>query len=138
MQRPVVALLLTVLALFAVPAQAGGKPIPMVEIIDAPVIWPSGKPGDLSVVQNAVLRGLVEKGWTGRIISPGVARGTLTRDDWSCEIEIPFTTTAYSIKYANSVNLDYNPDTRVIHRNFNRWLVLLRQRIDLQMMQAVP
>jgi hypothetical protein len=138
MQKAGFALLLAVLALFAVPASAGGRPIPMIEVIDAPVTWPGGQPGELSVVQNAVLRGLADKGWTGRMVSPGVARATLTRDDWSCEIEIPFTTSAYSIKYADSVNLDYNPQTRVIHRNFNHWLVLLRQRIDLQMMQAVP
>lgn len=138
MNKLMVACAMVFAIVFTEPVQAGGHPIPMTEIIDAPVAWPDGKPGELATVQAAVLRGLVDKGWVGRVVSPGVVHATLRRDDWVCEIDIPFTVTAYSIKYATSTNLDYDPATRKIHRNFNRWLVLLQQRIDANMMQAVP
>jgi hypothetical protein len=58
----------------------------------------------------------------------------LAKSDYTAEIDIPFTVETYSIKYSASEHLDWNSDKRLIHRNFNRWLVLLRQRIDLQMM----
>ena len=127
---------LVMLALLGSAAFAGGRPIPMVEIIDAPVIWPDGQVGDLQTVQKAVLSGLFDKGWVGRVVSPGVVQATLRRDDWTCEIAVTFNTANYSIKYVNSTNLDYDASTHVIHRNFNKWLVLLQQRIDLHMMQA--
>ena len=113
-------------------AQAGGRPIPMIEVIDAPIAWPAGKPGELSVVQAAIIRGCADKGWSCQVAAPGLIHGVLAKPDWKAEIDIPFSTTSYSIKYSASEHLDYNADKHVIHRNFNRWLVLLRERIDVQ------
>ena len=122
------------LSLASLTAGAGGRPIPMVEIIDQPVHWPSGTPGSIDAVQKAVLRGLADKGWVGEAKAPGEVHATLTRDDWKCEIDVTFTPEHYSIKYAASEHLNYDPVKHLIHRNFNHWLILLRERIDLAIM----
>ena len=69
-------------------------------------------------------------------VEPGLIHAVLRRDDWVAEIDIPYTATSYSIKYANSVNLDYNAQKHVIHRNFNKWLTNLRQIIDAETVRA--
>ena len=120
----------------AAPAHAGGRPIPMIEIIDAPVVWPPGATADVAVVQRAVQHALIAKGWVGQLVQPGLYHAVLKRDDWTAEIDIPFTATSYSIKYAASERLDYNEQKHVIHRNFNKWLGTLRQLIDAETSQA--
>jgi len=124
--------------LAAVPAvQAGGRPIPMQEIIDTPVPWPGGTEGTLAQVQKAVFAGLAAKGWTASLAAPGKAHAYIQKSDWRCEIDVTFNTTTYSITYSNSEHLDYDPKKKVIHRNFNRWLQLLQQQINLALqMQA--
>lgn len=118
---------------FAAAATAGGRPIPMQEIINAPLPWPDGKEGSLEQVQHAVFAGLATKGWVGTLVGPGKAHAYIQKPDWRCEIDVTFTTHSYSITYSNSEHLDYNPDKHVIHRNFNRWLVLLQQAINLHL-----
>jgi hypothetical protein len=127
---------LAALTLFAVPASAGGRPIPMVEIIDAPVVAPTGKAADIQAVQAAILAGCIDKGWVAHVVSPGLIHATLTKPDYTAELDIPFTASSYSIKYSNSEHLDYSAEKHVIHRNFNRWLILLRERIDVHMAAA--
>ncbi len=112
-------------------ATAGGRPIPMIEVLDVPVAWPNGTPGDLAAVQAAIIRGCADKGWSCQLAAPGLVHGVLMKPDWKAEIDIPFSVASYSIKYSASEHLDYNAAKHVIHRNFNRWLVLLRERIDV-------
>jgi hypothetical protein len=134
MKKILIIISMLALAFASLSASAGGWPKPLEEIIDAPVAWPNGTPGDLATVQAAILRGCADKGWVGRVVSPGLVHAVLTKSDYTAEIDIPFTVERYSIKYSASQHLDWNPEKRVIHRNFNRWLVLLRQRIDIQML----
>jgi hypothetical protein len=124
--------LFTALALFAIvpAAQAGGRPIPMQEIIDTPVIWPGATEGKLEQVQKAVFAGLAAKGWTATLAAPGKVHAFIQKSDWRCEIDVTFNTRTYSITYSNSEHLDYDPKKKVIHRNFNRWLLLLQQQIN--------
>jgi len=118
--------------LAAVPAvQAGGRPIPMQEIIDSPFAWPGGKEGTMDKAQKAVFAGLAAKGWVATLAGPGKAHGMIHRDDWRCEIDVVFRAKKYSILYSNSEKLDYNVEKKVIHRNFNRWLTLLQEQTTL-------
>lgn len=136
MKKILIAISTLWLALASLTAAAGGWPKPLEEIIDAPVAWQTEARGDLATVQAAILRGCADKGWVGHVVSPGLVHAVLTKSDYTAEIDIPFTVERYSIKYSASQHLDWNPDKRLIHRNFNRWLILLRQRIDLQMVSA--
>lgn len=114
-------------------ALAGGKPIPIIEQVDVPVNWLGGTAGSIDKVQRAVFAGLAAKGWVGTLVEPGHAHAVLMRPDYHCEIDVYFDTAKFSIRYANSEHLDYDPARRVIHRNFNRWLVLLREQINIAM-----
>ncbi|MBS0395787.1 MAG: hypothetical protein JSR54_14290 [Proteobacteria bacterium] len=136
MRTPVAALAALLLSLAALPALAGGRPIPLVEIIDAPLVWQNNAPGKLEEVQSAVMAGCVTKGWVPTAQGPGHVHAVLTRPDYRAEIDVTFTTTTLSIKYADSQGLDWNPDKRLIHRNFNRWLTLLQQAINVEMVRT--
>lgn len=114
-------------------AQAGGRPIPMVEQLDVPLHWLGGQPQELDKVRRAVVTGLAAKGWQATLVEPGHAHAVLARSDWRCEIDVYYDTTKFSIRYATSEHLDYDATKRVIHRNFNRWLVLLRDQINAAM-----
>jgi len=131
-RRLAVALLaLAAFPVLAPAVQAGGRPIPMKEIIDAPVPWPGGNEGKIEQVQRAVFAGLRSKGWTATLAAPGKAHAYIQKPDWRCEIDVTFNTKSYSITYSNSEHLDYNAEAHVIHRNFNRWLLLLQEQINL-------
>jgi len=135
-RRSLVLIILASLGLAAT-AAAGGRPIPMREILDAPVPWPAGKEGSLEQVQRAVFAGLAAKGWVGTLAGPGKAHAYIQKPDWRCEIDVTFNTHSYSITYSNSDHLDYNAEKHEIHRNFNRWLLLLQQAIDTSLQAGV-
>ncbi len=129
-----IAALATLALLAATPAvEAGGKPIPIIEQVDVPLHWLGGQAQTLDKVQRAVFAGLAAKGWQGTPVEPGHAHGVLMRDDWRCEIDVYYDITKFSIRYASSEHLDYDATRHVIHRNFNRWLVLLREQINIAM-----
>jgi hypothetical protein len=138
MRRPALALATLLVSLAALPALAGGRPIPLVEIIDAPLTWQNGTAGKLADVQAAVIAGCVVKGWVPQAQAPDRVHAVLTRPDYRAEIDITYTTSTISIKYADSQGLDWNPDKRVIHRNFNRWLTLLLQAINMETVRSRP
>lgn len=138
MRRPALALATLLLSLAALPALAGGRPIPIAEIIDAPLTWPSGTAPKLADVQAAVVAGCVVKGWVPQVQAPDRVHAVLTRPDYRAEIDITYTTSTISIRYADSQGLDWNPDKRLIHRNFNRWLILLQTAINTEAVRSRP
>lgn len=81
-------------------------------------------------VQEAIVTACHGRGWTPRLESPGMIVATiLVRGRHFAEVEIPFTAQAFSIRYRSSRELDYNPEKRTIHRNYNKWVVLLSRDI---------
>ena len=59
--------------------------------------------------------------------------------DHYAEIEIKYSEKEYSIEYRKSRNLNYREGTRkgdVIHRNYNKWVILLSQEIDTNLSRA--
>ncbi len=138
MRMPAAALAALLLSLAALPALASPRPVPLVEIVDAPLTWQSGTPGKLADVQSAVMAGCVTKGWVPTPQGPGHVHAVLTRSDYRAEIDVTFTTTTLSIKYADSEGLKWDPAKRVIHPNFNRWLTLLQQAISVEIVRIKP
>ena len=133
MQTQILAVTTLALSLMALPAAAGGRPIPIVDPVDAPVVWPGGTPGDVNIVKRAILAGLLIKGWTGEAVAPSVIHAVLQRPDFRAKIDISYNATSYTVKYAASEHLDYDADKRLIHRNYNHWIELLRRAIDIEM-----
>jgi hypothetical protein len=135
---PALAALVPALALLALliasPAsQAGGRPIPMVEQVDVPLNWLGGPPGSLEVVRKAVLLSLTATGWEPTLLAPDKAHAVRRGGDWRCEIEVTFDTKTFSLRYFSSERLDYDARRHVIHRNFNPWLLQIRDKITQNM-----
>ena len=53
------------------------------------------------------------------------------------KVEIAFDTRAYSITYLDSNNLDYNAQKRKIHRNYNKWVILLSEAIQREFSSGI-
>lgn len=136
MSKLFVSLAAALLLWAAVPmtAVAGGQPV--MNVTDAPVNWTTGTPGPAAKVQTAILAALALKGWQGRVVSPGVIQGVLLVRRHRAEIEITFDARKYSIKYVSSEELDYDAAKNTIHRNYNKWIILLQRVIDVEMMRS--
>jgi hypothetical protein len=131
MRRLISLATVALLALASVPAQANREVMNLEKI---PVIWPGGKPGSATEVQKAILAGLTAKGWGGTVKKPGLVHGVLVvRNKYRAEVDIKYNSSEYSIKYANSDNLEYNQATNTIHRNYNNWVAGLEKSITKQM-----
>ena len=120
------------LLVIAAPAEAARRSVPIVDIPVVAVPWPNGQTGSADAVKAAILAGLVMKSWTGQVVSPGLIRGTLLVRTHRVEVDIAYTATEYSIRYADSDNLGYRADKREIHPKYNGWVRLLRESIDAQ------
>ena len=82
-------------------------------------------------VQRAIIAGCRNRGWTLVLLEQGRIKATISvRSKHFAEIEIAYTAESYSILYKSSDNLDYNEARQRIHRNYNRWVVMLQRSIQ--------
>lgn len=117
---------LTALAALAVLLVAC-RTAPILNVTDVPVNVPAGQTATLATVEQAIIRAGNGLGWQMKIEKPGLIVGTLLLRDHQAVVDIPFSTSAYSIVYRSSVNLDQNGDS--IHRNYNGWVQNLDKAI---------
>lgn len=79
-------------------------------------------------MSRAIVTALNDRQWTVQSIKPGMIKAAITvRGRHHAEIDIPYTPTSFEIDYRSSTDLDYKDGQ--IHRNYNRWINLLRERI---------
>jgi hypothetical protein len=62
---------------------------------------------------------------------PNMIVGTLNLRTHTAVVEIPYSTSTYSIKYRSSVNL--NEKDGMIHKNYNGWIQNLTRGINTQL-----
>ena len=85
-------------------------------------------------VKGAIVQACHGRGWTPRLeANDTVIASILVRGRHFAEVEIPFDAKAFSIRYRSSRDLDYNAKRRTIHRNYNKWVVLLSRDIGSQL-----
>jgi hypothetical protein len=89
------------------------------------------KPAKLDEIRNAIERGGQSLGWEMLPAGAGHVVGTLYVRDHMAQVDIPYTTSSYSINYKDSHNLDY--DGSNIHSNYNGWVRELDQAIARQL-----
>ena len=82
-------------------------------------------------VRQAILAGGAAKGWTMQETKPGVVHGVLKVRGHEAAVDVPYSTTSYSIEYVSSLNLDYKDGK--IHRNYNKWIGNLNEAIQAQL-----
>ena len=125
--------ILLAFALFAVmtPTSAGAVK-PILNMIDVPVpIRPDGSSIEPEEVQAIIIEACLARRWLAVVGGDGMIRATLNvRNKHFAEVEIPYTTSAYSITYVSSDNLDYDKRRKRIHRNYNNWVLKLSRTID--------
>jgi hypothetical protein len=88
---------------------------------------------DVRVVENAIVKGMENRGWLAQKAQPGVIFGTLNIRSHQAVVRADYDATSYQIRYVSSVDLDYekNADgSESIHENYNGWIQNLRNDID--------
>ena len=102
---------------------------PLVNVTDTPVSV--GKALTASQVRTAIDAAGVALGWQIKDLKPGLAQGTLQLREHMAVIEIPYSTTSYSIIYKSSANLGEKDGQ--IHKNYNSWVQNLDNGIKAQL-----
>ncbi|CAA6818589.1 MAG: Putative lipoprotein [uncultured Sulfurovum sp.] len=72
-------------------------------------------------------------GWKITQTQPGIAEGKLHLRTHLAVIKITYTNRAYNIDYVSSSNLDYDPESKEIHSNYNGWVQNLEKAIDIRL-----
>jgi hypothetical protein len=97
----------------------------------------SSVPAGLSAqqVQAAVVTAMGRRGW---IVEEYSAGGVLARIDvrgtHTAKVKIPYDSQQYAIRYADSSGLNHGDG--VIHRNYNKWVILLDREIQRELIRA--
>lgn len=87
---------------------------------DSPVVSATGKSLEISQVRTAIIYAGVSLGWQVVDAGPGVLQGTLKLREHTAVVDIPYSTTKYSIHYKSSINLGESGGQ--IHKNYNSWV----------------
>ena len=91
----------------------------------------------LDEVKAAIIRGANSRGWTIESQAPGVITANIVmRNKHSATVDICYTETSFDIKYRDSSNLKYNPQTKTIHPNYDRWVSYLSDSISRELRNA--
>lgn len=110
----------------------GAKPIQNIEHEAVPSRL-DGSPRSIDEVRDAIVNGCRGKGWTPVLDGEAQVKcSILVRGKHYAEVVIPYSQADYSILYSDSRVLDYNPEKQRIHRNYNKWVILLSRTIQQQ------
>ncbi|WP_139117474.1 hypothetical protein [Endozoicomonas atrinae] len=113
-------------------ACVAGKPIHNID--NATVNVTGTKEVSTADVRKAILKATSTKGWTVKEIAPGQMEATVHVRDHTAVVDIDYSKTNYSIQYKNSINLNHKGDT--IHRNYNKWIILLDREIQKELINS--
>jgi hypothetical protein len=118
-------------AIVAVVALGGCRHAPLQQVENQPVVAAQGKVLTKDQVHAAIMRAGAALGWQMVDEGPNKIVATLNLRQHSAVVEIPYSTTSYSIKYRSSVNLDESNGQ--IHKNYNGWVQNLTKGINTQL-----
>lgn len=120
------------LAAFAIAASLiGCTTAPIMNVTDAPVVSPAGKTLTNEQVRAAIVRAGAGLGWQMADEGPNKMVGTLVLRTHTAVVEIPYSTSTFSIKYRSSTNLGEQGGQ--IHKNYNGWIQNLTKGINTQL-----
>ena len=119
-----------VVALFCLLALAACRNAPVYNVEQVPLNAPSS--ASLSEIGKAIKVAGAQLGWQMQEINPGNMVGKLYIRSHVAEVDIVYDNQNYSIRYKDSVNLNYNGTT--IHTNYNGWVQNLQKAITAQVL----
>lgn len=117
-------------ALVIAAAMAACSTAPIKNVSDGVVPSAAGQSVNNAQVRAAIVRAGVALGWQMKDEGPNLLVGTLQLRTHTAVVEIPYSTTQYSIKYRSSVGLDEKGGA--IHKNYNGWIQNLTNGINAQ------
>lgn len=79
---------------------------------------------------QAIRQAGAKLGWDMTVQDPGRIRGVLNLRSHQAVVDITYDTTAFTIAYVDSTNLNY--DGAKIHSNYNGWIQNLEREIRVQ------
>jgi hypothetical protein len=123
---PRLQLVLLVTAVIGVVLTTGCRTSPVKNLNNVPINASGASMAEISKSIQSAGNGL---GWVMKEQYPGLIVGTLHLRDHMAQVEIPYSTTSYSILYKSSSNLKYNASNRTIHSNYNGWISNLDNQI---------
>lgn len=85
---------------------------------------------DLDDVKRAIIQAAVSLGWKTKVVSSEQIVATLDIRRHMAQVEISYDTQTYSINYRDSANLKYSSEEGTIHRNYNNWIINLKNHIN--------
>lgn len=87
-----------------------------------------------SKVEQAIKTGAMRKGWRIKKINNGLVEASITvRGKHFVAVNINYTDKGYKISYKNSENMNYVAATKEIHPNYNKWVSILEQNINVEL-----
>jgi hypothetical protein len=104
---------------------------PIQNVTSAAVVSTAGKTLSDEQVRAAIVRAGSALGWQIRDAGPGKLVGNISLRTHTAEVEIPYSTSNYSILYKSSTNL--NESGGQIHKNYNGWIQNLHKGINTQL-----
>ncbi|MFY9317170.1 MAG: hypothetical protein WAO95_16630 [Burkholderiales bacterium] len=107
-----------------------GAGTPVYNVASAPI--PPNPAATLENIEKAIIRAGLQLGWKIAPQGPGKAEGVLVLRKHTAVVDITYDTKGFSITYKSSINLDYKPETKTIHSNYNGWIKNLEKAIIVQ------
>lgn len=131
-------LLVLLAALLAASSVHAARTAPLVNYEDVLVASGNGKALTTEQVRKAVIAGASRGHWTASERPGNTVRLTYSRGGHSAVVDVAYSAKSYSIRYADSTNLNYSQEAgkAVIHPNYNKWINSLRQAIDIALRSA--
>lgn len=100
---------------------------PIYNVSEAPVLASSGQEVTDQQVKEAIISAAQSKGWIVEPLEGNRLLASLKIRSHKAVVDIDYSAEQYSVTYKSSVLLLHDGD--VIHRNYNKWIKLLDERI---------
>jgi hypothetical protein len=130
-----------VIACFSIPLfvstdadAAFGRRKPVYNVENVSFSTSSGTEVTLEQVGEAVEKAIRNRGWNFSPVSnTTIEASILVRSRHKAIVDISYTTSTFSIQYKDSDVLLYEKEDGKIHRNYNKWVILLEREIQDQL-----
>jgi hypothetical protein len=129
--QKLVRLLVLALAAFALNAQARTS-VPVQNLENVVATAATGGPASPAQIKAAITSAAAARGWLVSDLGPGRAAATVhVRGKHTVVVDITYGGGKFSVKYKDSVNMNY--EDGVIHPHYNKWVQLLVDTIRAEL-----
>ena len=106
-------------------------------VSSSPIPIREGASLSLDEVSTAIKNACIYKKWEPEQIRDGLIEAKITvRGHHTAVVDISYDTKSYNITYKESVGLDHKGNK--IHRNYNKWVILLDEEISANLASSKP